>query len=79
MTVPARVGPGSAGRVRNVSERCTDGQPGHPLREVEVVQYRCNYSAFSGYCWTPSDYSGLRCSACGTFWRTKAAYVEALR
>jgi hypothetical protein len=44
-----------------------------------IVQFRCNHSAFSGYHRTPSAYSGIRCLGCGTFWRTKAAYVETLR
>jgi hypothetical protein len=34
-----------------------------------------NYSAFSGYRFTPSDYSQLRCGHCGRVWRTKADYV----
>jgi hypothetical protein len=46
--------------------------------------YKCNYSAFSdsafsGYHFTPSDYSEAVCDACGgRRWRTKAAYVEQL-
>jgi hypothetical protein len=43
-----------------------------------VVQRHGNASAFSGYHWTSSAYSGVRCLACGRFWRTKAAYVETL-
>jgi hypothetical protein len=43
-----------------------------------VYQYRCNFSAFSGYHYTPSDYSGVCCAACGRRWRTKAAYVDGL-
>ncbi len=43
-----------------------------------VVQRRCNYSAFSGYHYTPSTYSLVRCLECGTFWRTKAAFVRTL-
>lgn len=43
-----------------------------------IVQYRCNYSAFNGYAYTPSDYSCLRCNfpGCERVWRTKAAYVD---
>jgi hypothetical protein len=44
----------------------------------EVVDWRCNYSAFSGYHYTPSSYSGLRCRACGARWRTNAKYVDRL-
>ena len=43
-----------------------------------IVHYRCNYSAFNGNRRTPSDYSLVRCSACNTSWRTKAAYVYTL-
>ena len=41
-----------------------------------VVDRRCNYSAFSGYHRTPSDYSAIRCTTCGGVWRTKAKYVD---
>ncbi len=45
-----------------------------------VVVVRCgNYSAFSGYHFTPSDYSEIKCLRCGNFWRTKAIYVGGLR
>ena len=43
-----------------------------------VVDRRCNYSAFNGYRRTPSRYSLIRCMDTGTFWRTAAAYVDAL-
>jgi hypothetical protein len=43
-----------------------------------VIHRRCNYSAFNGYYWTPSDYSALRCGNCGHVWRTKANYVDSL-
>jgi hypothetical protein len=49
----------------------------HRARWV-VVAYRGNRSAFSGYHWTPSDYSAVRCEECGRYWRTKAAYVDDL-
>lgn len=42
----------------------------------EILQYRCNHSAFNGYHHTPSDYSQLRCNLCGRVWRTKADYVD---
>jgi hypothetical protein len=54
---------------------CTD--PEHRAHWY-VTQRRCNYSAFNGYHYTPSDYSRVRCPDCGMTWRTKAAYVEEL-
>jgi hypothetical protein len=44
-----------------------------------VYQRYGNASAFNGYHWTPSDYSGLVCTVkgCGRRWRTRAAYVAA--
>lgn len=41
-------------------------------KNLEVWQRLCNFSAFSGYHYTPSDYSLLRCCDCGRMWRTKA-------
>jgi hypothetical protein len=43
-----------------------------------VYQRKCNFSAFSGYHYTPSEYSGCKCGICGRRWRTKAAYVSTL-
>lgn len=43
-----------------------------------VVHRKCNFSAFSGYRYTPSDYSLVLCGTCGRRWRTKAAYVDTL-
>jgi hypothetical protein len=43
-----------------------------------VLQRKGNRSAFSGYRWTPSDYSAVRCGECGRVWRTNAAYVDKL-
>jgi hypothetical protein len=43
-----------------------------------VVQRECNFSAFSGYRQTPSDYSGIRCTRCDRYWRTRAKYVRSL-
>jgi hypothetical protein len=43
-----------------------------------VAVRKANYSAFNGYHRTPSDYSEIRCTACPTRWRTKAAYVDRL-
>lgn len=51
-----------------------------PVRERNwVVRARyCNYSAFNGYHYTPSDWSAVRCNACNAYWRTKALYVDRL-
>jgi hypothetical protein len=47
-----------------------------------VVHRNCNFSAFNGYSYTPSDYSLVLCDpgrgGCGRRWRTKAAYVDDL-
>jgi hypothetical protein len=40
--------------------------------DIEVYQLKCNYGAFNGYHYTPSDYSGVRCRACAWPWRTKS-------
>jgi len=45
----------------------------------EIWQYKCNYSAFSGYNYTPSDYSLIMCKKCSSVWRTKADYVSTLK
>lgn len=44
--------------------------------EVRVITFQANHSAFNGYHRTPSDYSLVQAKCCGSFWRTKAAYVE---
>lgn len=44
----------------------------------KILNYKCNFSAFNGYNYTPSDYSQIICSVCGHIWRTKAQYVENL-
>ena len=54
---------------------CTDRTHRHSWR---VIHYRCNFSAFNGYHRTPSEYSLIRCTVDGKFWRTKATYVETL-
>lgn len=43
-----------------------------------VIDDHCNHSAFNGYHHTYSDYSGIICMACGSHWRSKAAYVKTL-
>lgn len=42
-----------------------------------VHMRRANMSAFNGYRWTPSRYSGMTCLACLRYWRTCAGYVDA--
>lgn len=44
-----------------------------------ILDYKCNYSKFSGSRYTPSDYSAITCNGCGRVWRTKAAYVDDLQ
>ncbi len=43
-----------------------------------VTVRKANYSAFNGGRRTRSRYSEVRCPACPTFWRTRAAYVDSL-
>jgi len=50
----------------------------HRTRWV-VTQRRANRSAFGGYRVQRSDYSQVYCPLCEVTWRTKAAYVDALR
>jgi hypothetical protein len=49
-----------------------------PARLWRVLQYRQNHSAFNGYHQTLSNYSSIACLRCGTVWRTKASYADAL-
>lgn len=46
-------------------------------RHVVTVR-KANYSAFSGYHYTPSDWSEIRCVATGQRWRSKSAHVDRL-
>jgi hypothetical protein len=59
--------------------RCPESKKPIEEREWRVTHRRCNYSAFNGYHYTPSDYSNVRCRRCRANWRTKAAYVDELR
>jgi hypothetical protein len=65
-------------RIKTPSRRigCTGG---HKLSDLVVTQRRCNHSAFNGYHRTPSDYSSVRCQACGCSWRTKASYADLVK
>lgn len=47
-------------------------------RNWSVIQYKYNQSAFNGYKYTPSDWSGLRCNRCKAHWRSRAEYVDKL-
>lgn len=60
--------------------RCPESKKPLLERRWRVMQYRCNHSAFSGWHYTPSDYSALVCDApgCTGCWRTKAPYADAL-
>lgn len=58
--------------------KCDESTRAPKYRRWTVMQYRCNHSAFSGYHYTHSDYSEIRCDVCHARWRTKAAYVEVL-
>ena len=57
---------------------CCDLPLAERKRNWVVIHYRCNYSAFNGYRWTPSDYSCVTCNKCGRIWRTKAKYADYL-
>lgn len=63
---------------QGTSCKCGEHKKPPAQRRWVVLQRYCNYSAFSGYRYTPSDYSCLQCHVCGTVWRTKAAYVSTL-
>ncbi len=45
-------------------------------RWIGVLEYKCHYSAFNGYCATPSDWSLVQCCECNRRWRTKALAVD---
>src|SRR6476660_3003376 len=44
----------------------------------EILQFKCNYSAFNGNRYTPSDYSAIHCTCCGNVWRTTSDIVYSL-
>ena len=64
---------------QGVSCKCPEAKKRVKERRWFVLQRQCNYSAFSGYHYTPSDYSCVQCHACGMAWRTKASYVDNLK
>lgn len=49
------------------------------LKHWRVLTRYGNHSAFSGYKFTPSDYSSIKCLVCKATWRTKAGYVVDLQ
>lgn len=63
---------------QGITCKCPESKKPLAERRWVVIQRNCNYSAFSGYHFTPSDYSCVQCHACGTAWRTKAGYVTDL-
>lgn len=58
--------------------KCKERDKPIAQRNWEITQYRCNHSAFSGYHYTPSDYSTIHCKTCDSWGRTKAAFVKQL-
>lgn len=65
---------GPACKCAERNEPFKDGADGKPGRLWRWLHYKCNYSAFSGYHYTPSDYSLCACLACGAHWRTKSDF-----
>lgn len=59
---------------------CTCGRKKGDYSDLVVIMRNCNYSAFNGYHYTPSDYSLVECKrkGCSGMWRTKARYVSEL-
>lgn len=64
---------GASGHALRGYNKCASGKD-----RWRVVERQHNYSAFSGYHYTPSDYSRVCCLDCGASWRTKAGYVATL-
>ncbi len=58
--------------------QCAERKKPPGERNWVVRQRNCNHSAFSGYHYTPSDYSSVVCYSCTAVWRTKAAFVYSL-
>lgn len=59
--------------------KCPESKKPIDQRAWVITQYKCHYSAFNGYKKTDSDFSLIRCNSCGTYWRTKANYVDKLK
>ena len=75
--IPSAAFPTEYGQSRDDRKRTETCMREHRAAWV-VVQRNGNASAFNGYHWTPSDYSGIRCRTCDRYWRTKAEYVRSL-
>lgn len=68
------------GGFMSAREKCTCGRKRGDHKDLVVTQRNCNYSAFNGYHYTPSDYSQVVClrPGCNGSWRSKADYVDGL-
>lgn len=55
--------------------KCTERKKPIGERMWECWHYKCNFSAFNGYRYTPSDYSLVYCTVCRGLWRTKASWA----
>jgi hypothetical protein len=58
--------------------KCPEKKKPITQRAWLVIDRLCNYSAFNGRHYTPSDYSHVVCVECDASWRTKATYVVSL-
>lgn len=58
--------------------KCEESKKPLEDRDWEVLDYKCNHSAFNGGRRTSSDYSCVTCHQCPALWRTKADYVGTL-
>lgn len=58
--------------------KCEERKKSVKDRNWVVITRKCNYSAFSGHHYTPSDYSAVFCKSCHAFGRTNAKYVNNL-
>lgn len=61
--------------------RCRCPESKKPLKERAWIctQYKSNRSAFSGYRYTPSNWSAIVCRGCHRMWRTKADYAGEIK
>jgi hypothetical protein len=75
--IPTESQPTQYGQSRDERERTLECMRAHRA-SWWVYQRQCNFSAFNGYHFTPSEYSGCQCGICGRVWRTRAAYTGTL-
>ena len=59
--------------------KCPESKKPVAERAWEVTQRNCNHSAFSGYHYTSSRYSAIRCTACRAIWRSTGRFVHMLK